>query len=166
MVDVSSIDHSPSNERAVQCHDRVNKNSLLQLETTRNVGRGTPGQGEVEERRRAVAATGLRPSYGCYRRPPSENPVRVRRYVHGFIKAACQRRTSDVAFTLELTWLGQATKPRARALRHRRVTTYEATIGGTAYGEHRKAAVGWMEARASTASGLCDRSHTRPERVK
>ena len=34
------------------------------------------------------------------------------------------------------------------------MTTYEATIGGTAYGEHRKAAVGWTEGPTSAASGL------------
>jgi hypothetical protein len=46
------------------------------------------------------------------------------------------------------------------------VTTYKATIGGTAYGEHRKAAVGWTEGPTSAASGLFLRRNTRPEKVK
>jgi hypothetical protein len=80
--------------------------------------------------------------------------------------AACQRRTSGAAFTLELTWLGQATRSRARTLGHRRVTSYEATMGGIAYGGHRKAAVGWTEGPTSAASAKGTRVPTGPERVK
>ena len=166
MVGVSSTHLSSSHKRAARCRDRVNKDCLLHIESTRNVGRGTCSQAEVEERRRAVAATGLWPSQRCCRRPPSENSVRLRCRGHGIIKAACQRRTSGAAFMLELTWLGQATRPRARTLGHRRVTSYEATMGGTAYGEHRKAAVGWTEGPTSAASGPLPRGKTRPERVK
>ena len=87
MVEVSSTHRSPSHKCAVQCCDRINKDCLLHLESTRNVGRATCSQGEVEERRRAVAATGLRPSQRCCRRPPSENSVRLRSRGLGFIKA-------------------------------------------------------------------------------
>ena len=133
--------------------------TLSQRGTSR---RGACSQGEVEERRRAVAATGLRPSQRCCRRPPSENSVRLRSLGLGFIKAARQQRTTGAAFTLELTWLGQATRPRVRALGYRRATSYEATMGGTAYGEHRKAAVGWTEGPTSAASGPYNGLYTRP----
>ena len=57
------------------------------------------------------------------------------------------------SLTVKLMWNTQASRPHARALGHQRVTSYEATISGTDYGEHRKAAVGWTEERASAASG-------------
>ena len=34
------------------------------------------------------------------------------------------------------------------------MTSYEVTMGGTAYGEHRKAAVGWTEERASPSADV------------
>ena len=82
------------------------------------------------------------------------------------IKAAEHGRVVRASLPFSLVWNAHASRPRARALGHQRVTSYEATMGGTAYHEHRKVAVGWTEVRASAASGLGDGSPSRPERVK
>ena len=63
-------------------------------------------------------------------------------------------------------WNKHASRPRVRALRYYRVTSYEATMSAMAYGGHRKAAVEWTEGRASAASALLLRSNTVRERVK
>ena len=47
----------------------------------------------------------------------------------------------------------ETTRSRARTPKSDNIQSYD-TIGGTAYGEHRKAAVGWTEGPTSAASGL------------
>ena len=56
---------------------------------------------------------------------------------------------------VNLMWIEKASRPRARALGHQRVVSYEATMGAMAYAGHRKAAVGWTEGCASAASAVC-----------
>ena len=68
------------------------------------------------------------------------------------IKSACAARVVRTSLPVNLVWNEHASRPRAHALGHRRVTSYEATMGGTAYGGHRVAAVGWTGVRAYNIS--------------
>ena len=140
--------------RAITCRDRHTMIVMLQVLT---VGTARPSHGEGRKDIRMRACSGQRsPEPSKWVVPTASVRCLGARATcgHWLIKAAGSSRDVTASLSVNLVWNAQASRPCARALRHHTRTSHEATTGGMAYGEHRKAAVGWTEGRASAPSGL------------
>ena len=105
-----------------------------------STGRATRMKGSVEKEHRIVKPTRLRPSHQAYRRPRSENPRPLRHCGLRLTLAARRRRSRRARRTLDMGWFGWASRPLLRPLLGARRTSWQATMGGRAYRDNRKAA--------------------------
>ena len=123
-------------------------------------------KGSVEKEHRIVKPTRLRPSHQAYRRPRSENPRPLRHCGLRLTLAARRRRSRRARLTLGMGWFGWASRPLLRPLLGARRTSWQATMGGTAYRDHRKAAGRAADARRPRGRSGCRIQHRRQEGAK
>ena len=142
-----SVTHTSTHKRANDYRGRHGMSVSLNVDASRIRGRATRMKGSVEKEHRIVKPTRLRPSHQAYRRPRSENPRPLRHCGLRLTLAARRRRSRRARQTLDMGWFGWASRPLLRPLLGARRTSWQATMGGTAYRDHRKAAGRAADAR-------------------
>ena len=165
LVELLSVTHTSTHKRANDYRGRHGMSVSLNVDASRIRGRATRMKGGVEKQRRIVKPTTLRPSHQAYRRPRSENPRPLRHCGLRLTLAARRRRSRRARRTLDMGWFGWASRPLLRPLLGARRTSWQATMGGTAYRDHRKAAGRAADARRPRGRSGCTIVHRRREGV-